>query len=239
MSHIRICYVLKLKTGGLWGSGKGLLEADNVTSLCRHASGLEVPCIPATYVKGLLRRSSEEVIHLLQKLDIVKDLHILEEVYGPLTPFGDEASPRPCNTYFAPLYPVRSLEQAARLARDRPLAYLHRDDVLHAPQLYGEPHVRIDDRSARASVGGLYRELRVVPGTLFYGEILHYPSNVSLSVPAARILVIAVSMLGYRYAGRKTIVAPRIISVEPKQLEKDPILRIVLEAKGLKSENRR
>lgn len=233
MEPLRICYALKLIGGGLWGSARHTLEADIPTIVCRHASGLELPCIPPTYMKGLLRRTLEEVVHKLVELGIVSSRDIVTKLFGPLTPMGEAAEALPSNTVIAPLYPIKSAEDARRLANLEPLSYLRSSEHLAAPSTYREPHVRLDDRRHSAAAGALYHELRVVPHTLFYGEVLHYPQSESEALDAARALLISLSLLNYRYVGRTTPARIAVIRVEPAKIAEDQLVAHVMKLRSI------
>jgi len=232
-SKLRICYLLKLESGGMWGAGKAVLEANIATTICKHPKGYEIPCIPSTYIKGVLRRSAEEIITHLVRVNIVGEANIVEKVFGPLTPFEGVAKPIPVNTFFGPLYPVRDVDTAKRLAGGGEFMYLADSDSLAMPSMYVEPHVRLDDRCGRASLGALFKELRVSPETLFYGEILYVADNEKELVDAARLLTIAVARLNYRYVGRRTAAKSQILCVEPSNAAKDEVVEYVLKVHGL------
>ncbi|MEM0338066.1 MAG: hypothetical protein QW284_00020 [Ignisphaera sp.] len=228
MARLRICYLLKLEGGGLWGSGKGLLEANVVTTACRHARGGEVLCIPHTYIKGVLRRAAEEVFDHLTRVGIVQSRDIILKVFGPLTPFSDKVAVVPSPTMFGPLYPVKDVESAKALANDEPMAYLFKDSTLLSPSTYIEPHVRLDDRCARAAKGALFKELRVAPATLFYGEIMYESADFSELTDVARLLTIAIAMLRYKYVGRRSSAKSYILKIEPPDIAEDENVKYVL-----------
>ena len=243
--RVRVSYVLKLRTGGLWGSGQRLLGADIVTATCRHASGSLTLCVPAPYVKGLLRRSLEELIDHLTRLGIL-GRGVLDELFGPLTPFSESASSRPPNTVVAPLYPAKGIEAIRKLAEGDDLEYLIKGEGLVLPKLrdelhgmtYVEPHVRIDDRSGRAAEGALFQELRVVPEAMFYGEVIHYlrgGSGRDHAIEIARALVLAVASLNSRYVGRRTVATVYVVGVKPENLREDEVIREVLSEASLPS----
>lgn len=213
MELARICYILKLASGGLWGSGLGGIEADVVSTTCRHGTGENVLCIPHTYVKGLLRRALEDVEVYLDRFGIIEGKGIVNEIFGPLTPFEDNVQGTPKNIVLAPLFPIRDESLAIELARGLPLSYLTRGDVIAKGELYVEPHVRIDDRVESATIGGLYSELKATPKTIFYGEILFYTDSDVEARKVLRALSIAIASLRLRYAGRKTVVQPKILLV--------------------------
>lgn len=218
MGRGRICYVLILTSGGLWGSGQGGVEADFSPVLCTHSSGVEIPCIPNTYIKGLLRRSLEDVIEHLHRVGIVDSICIVEELFGPLTVVSGKTKVVPSDIVIAPLYPVKDFSAAEVFSKLEPLSYLNPDIIssksgLLEPRLYVEPHIRIDDRSGTTSVGSLYKELRIIPDTIFYGEIVIYSENESKAVSILRTLAIAIGFLKTRCVGRKTYAKPRILSV--------------------------
>lgn len=212
MGSARICYTLTLVSGGLWGTGAGGVEADVVTARCRHASGREVPCIPNTYIKGILRRALEEVADHLTRTNIIRLPTIIDELFGPLTPFSGRARVVPANLIIATLYPIRDFSLAKTLSSRQPLSYLYQDDAIAEPTPYIEPHIRIDDRTGTVSTGALYRELRIAPGTTFYGEILYYSEDRNSMAEALRALAIAIGSLRTRSVGRRTYAKPYIVS---------------------------
>lgn len=231
MEFLRICYTLKLLSGGLWGSVSRGLEADIVTSSCRHASGEDIPCIHSTYIKGLLRRSLEYIEDHLYKFGVIGVINIVKEIFGPLTPFEDEAQGVASNIVIAPLFPMKNESSAIEICRDKPLSYLSRIDVIAKPELYIEPHIRIDDRVGTVSIGGLYSELKVVPQTLFYGEIIFYTDSEDKALEVARALSIAIASLRTQYAGRRTVVQPKILSITYRgiNMAKDDIVGMVID----------
>jgi len=232
MKRLRICYAVKLRSGGLWGSDKRGLGPVLKTSECVHPGGMSVPCVPATYVKGLIRSALEEVWSNLVRLGIVGKI-TMESLLGPLTPFGGSASATPCNTIVGPLYPVSSLSDVRRLAEAGSLKYVFLGEALRAPELYEEPHVRIDRASGRVATGALFTEIRVNPSTLLYGEVIHWTDDDGKLVEAARALLVAISMMRYRYIGRKTSADVALACLEPSELTSDGVVSQIYSRLGL------
>ena len=217
----------------MWGAGKAVLEASIATAICKHPKGLEAPCIPSTYIKGVLRRATEEIINHLARINIVSGVDVVDKVFGPLTPFEGVANSAPANTFFGPLYPVRDVDAAKKLASDGAFKYLSDSDSLAEPSMYIEQHVRLDDRCGRASLGALFKEFKVSPETLFYGEILYVASDEKELIDVARLLAIAITRLNYRYVGRRTAARSQVLCVEPSSVTKDEIVEYVLRTHGL------
>lgn len=230
MGMVRICYVLELIVGGLWGSGQGGLEADVTTTTCKHGSGKDALCIPHTYIKGLLRRVLEEIEDHLYRLKIVNRNNIVDRIFGPLTLIKGEVQGVPSRIIIPPLFPVKGLNIASELAIGPPLTYLFRGDILADVELYVEPHVRIDDVLETATIGALYKELKVTPKTLFYGEVLFYTEDENEACDVLRALSIAIAALRLHYAGRRSVVQPKILSVtyNNKDMSSDNIVNFIM-----------
>jgi len=232
LKPLRICYIVKLRSGGLWGGDKRGLGPTTKISECIHVTGVKTFCIPPTYVKGLIRTMLEEIWDHLKRVKIVSD-GLVEELLGPLTPFGGQVSSIPCNTIIGPLYPIKTVEDAKKLSEMSPLEYISQGYSLHTPDTYEEPHIRIDDTSGRAAQGALFTEVRVQPSTLFYGEIIHYSSNKEKMLEGARALLISIALMRYRYIGRRVSADIKFVCLEPEDLLHDNIISQVYSRLGV------
>ena len=79
----------------------------------------------------------------------------------------------------------------------------------------------------------MFKEFKVSPETLFYGEILYVASDEKELIDVARLLAIAITRLNYRYVGRRTAARSQVLCVEPSSVTKDEIVEYVLRTHGL------
>lgn len=209
-------FAVKLVSGGLWGSGKRLFEADIATTTCRHpGTGMDVPCIPATYVKGLLRTCAERVEHHMERLDLI-DAGDVERLFGPPAGHPGAGQDRPSRLSVAHAFPVKG-DALDRLMGGRIFSYLLDKDCLDIPELYIEQHVRIDDEAGVAAKQYLFSEQRVPPGTVMYGELAFWADDDATLKRFSRLLAAAFAQWNYSYVGRLT--AGRLIRLQLKPAE--------------------
>lgn len=217
-------FALKLVTGGLWGSGRRLFEADLVTTTCTHPGARgSVPCIPATYVKGLLRTCAERVEHHMQRLGLVSGGDV-ERLFGPAAGRPGAGQDRPSALLVAHAFPVKE-ESVGALARGELFAYLLDESCLDAPEPYVEQHVRIDDAAGTALRGYLFGEQRVPPGTVMYGELEFRAESDEVLRRFARILAAAFAQWNYSYVGRLTSGRLVHLSIEPSDAFTERVVR--------------
>ncbi len=218
----RISLIIKVLSLGLWGSGKKYLEADIVTTKCKHLGyGKYVVCIPSTYLKGLIRRNLEKILGLLSKFNIV-NVNIVNEL---LRVEGVDVLPSPM--VIGSAFPIKE-EVISELVNSPPFTYMLRSDVIAHVDLIMEPHIRILDTCNRVSEGALYTEERVSPNTTFYSDIVLYSDNMEKLRDYIRALIIAIHQLKYAYSGRMTVSDVKVFLQEPKELLKDQIIASIL-----------
>ncbi|PSN85303.1 hypothetical protein B9Q00_11075 [Candidatus Marsarchaeota G1 archaeon OSP_C] len=163
---IKFEYQIILKTSGMWGSGFRTFEANSLTAWSivdqpkndkSVAEKIKVPCIPATYIKGLLRKSMESIEWLLKKANVIDQLpgkKITDEILG-----------------------MRGDPLPSKVVITKAIACDNQLFEKYESKTFLEPHVRISDSRLAAGEGTLFRELRIKPNTKFYGEIVAYPPD--------------------------------------------------------------
>jgi len=215
---LRIKLVLKLKGLGLWGAGRESFEADTITYKIRLKDGREIPAIPGSYVKGLLRGWSYKLAPLLSRAEIISS-RINAECFAGATCgrciicqiFGASGGGLPPLSV-TNFYPVTA-DKLAQAAKLRPEELTSRPDLIDQPRLSYSPHVRIEDSSGNAAKGGLYMLETVPPRTLFYGEVALQKHLLNGVKPgdAYLLILLAISQLRFSYAGRRSRVEVRIL----------------------------
>jgi len=227
--YARICYLFRLRSGGLWGSGRRYLEADVVTVEQKYGDKI-VPCIPHTYVKGLIRRTLERLEPLLIKAGIISRT-ITRDLFGfmPSIERSDYSKPSvlPSKIICGPALPIPNVSVAEELSKLEPMNYISSKHILDKDSIayYVEPHVRILDSSHRVSIGGLFHEYKVAPLQIFYGEILVYEQERALLIEYCRAILVSLVYLNYLYVGRATTTADvAIINIKPNDLIQDPVI---------------
>ncbi|HDD26292.1 MAG TPA: hypothetical protein ENF75_04295 [Acidilobales archaeon] len=225
---MRIGYVVKLLIPGLWGIGKRGFEADVLTSKCL-VGDKEVPCIPSTAMKGVLRKAANQISKLLNRVGVISDTNYVNRLFG---------SEGWCYTpiTLTDLVPIESMD-IAKKAFEQGYHILIEGLGLKKPDVSTITHTRIDDASLTVSKEALYSEERVVPETLMYGEImvnerlLREVLRVNQGLTnCIKLLLFALNDLKYRYVGRKSIIDVAIIGIKPMYdfISKDPHISSIL-----------
>ena len=230
-SFARICYILRLRSGGLLGSTKRYLEADVATIEQRYGDKT-VPCIPSTYMKGLVRRTLEALEDLLIRANIIAE-SITHDLFGAMLGIDKiNISPTviPSKITFGSALPVADISVAKKFSQSEPLSYMCSNEILSEDiSYYVEPHVRICDPTSSVSEGGLFHEYKLAPRQLFYGEILIHEKNEERLKEFCRAILISLMFLNYLYVGRSTTTADVVIlSVAPPSLLQDAIISQIL-----------
>lgn len=224
---------------GLWGAGRESFRADVVTFTLR-AGGVDVPVIPGSYVKGLIRGWAYRLLPLLVEKGIVSAA-VPQGCTSSATcgecivckAFGYQGGP-PSPLSATNFYPVKrdALERAAELMPD--------DLILEMPDAVAEarpavtyvPHVRIEDSSGKAAEGGLFFCEAVAPGSVFYGCIrLNEGALESLGgsvVAACRLILLSLAQLNFSYAGRRSRIAVKVLRHDLGQASGDEVCRKVV-----------
>jgi len=215
---MKIGYLISIETPGLWGIGKRGFEADILTHRCK-IKDIEIPCIPSTSIKGVLRKTALQLSSLLQKANIITNTDIINKVFGKE---GEAYTP----LTLTDVIPVKDVEVAKKAFNEG--IHVLMDNVIGIP-VVTIPHVRIDDKSLTAAKEALFFEERLAIGVQLYGEIQLYDRLLKENevVEAARILLLSLSDLRYRYIGRRTIVDVKIIGILPSNLLEDEYVSFI------------
>ena len=209
---MRLKVLLRLRGFGLWGAGRGGFRADVETYKVRAADGMEVVAIPGAYIKGLLRGWAYRLAPLLREKGLISG-HVNPDCFVGDTcgdcvvcrVFGASGG-RPAPLSATTFYPVKA-DRVAEASKLSPDELLFKPDLLYPPRVSYLPHVKIEDSSARAATGGLFRDEVVPPNVQFYGEVVLDEALLEGVKPedACLIVLLALSQLRFSYAGRRSV----------------------------------
>ena len=231
---MRVSLLIELKGFGLWGAGKEGFEAD-ILSLKLKAEDVEIPIIPAPYVKGLLRGWAYRVSPLLKSKGLVdgevnKGCNpkrtcgecVVCRIFGSS---GFASSPIRVTNF----YPIEEVINAKELD---PEEVLEKKLYRKIPTLV-LPHVRIDDLGGKAYEGALFFTEVVPMGALFYGKVFLLDNLLKLigvsPIEAARIVLSSISQLNYGYSGRRSRVRVKVLEADLGIAREDTFCSEVLE----------
>lgn len=212
---VLIKFLCKIETPSSWGSqGRGLEGVISVAR-CSEAKGYEYPCVPPTYIKGILRRKAYLLLKHLVKLNLIS-LDTYVKLFGPTTIesrvnalnwFGSEPS---CIRVSQGIIVDR--ETAEEITKKWPsVDSIVKSDVSSATVV--EPHIRIRDEVGSVAVGALYSEERVKHGYYVYWEVEVVCKDIECQ--ALALLLYSSLLLRYTGGGRGYTVLKPCINVEP------------------------
>ncbi len=231
MGKLRLGIVINVLGTAHWGSPYREVTLGLPISTCLHAGlGKYLLCIKGQYLKGLIRKWCEYLEPLLRDSGIISS-DLVSKLFGPSAISGSkEVTSVPSLVIIADAYPIKDLRSGKDLFRLGEFSYLI-DNSGRVTNARTElvSMVRIDDATCRASAGALFQEVKAVPGTKMYFEVVVKGLSGGEIGDAAKLLLISISQLNYSSIGRALSVGKvYTVGLEPTSLLQDELIRLIM-----------
>lgn len=245
---------LLIRTIGLssFGDAKTEYGADLITVRTYIPSlKLEVPIIPGTQIKGVLRTAASFIHDILVDKNIISwNKDYFKTCRGNLkdpchkclicTIFGSPGLPQ-TPLHVSNFYPIRE-DKVKKVMKEGLVNALRNPDYWYIPRTISISRIRIDDSRGTVYPGALYTYEHLYPETLFYGELTIY-RNLLRSIIGEKeldkvyiessILVLAsIAQLNYINIGRNSLCLYKVLSMEPKGLTLNRYIKLILKGLG-------
>ena len=241
---------LLVRTVGLSSFGDARVEygADLITTRAYIPSlNLEVPIIPGTQIKGILRTIASLIHDVLAERNIISwNVEAFRVCRGSLknpchkclvcTIFGSPGSPQ-APLHVSNFYPVRE-DRVEEVMKEGLVNALRNPNYWYIPKTIFISRIRIDDSSGTVYPGALYTYEHLYPGTLFYGEVTIHRNllanvvgveNLDRVYVESSILILAsIAQLNYTSIGRNSLCLCRVLSIEPENLRQNRYVELIL-----------